>query len=203
MRVSIIAAHDMMRVIGFEGGIPWHIPADLKRFKELTTGKAVIMGRKTFESIGKPLPNRVNIVITSDPKKFNDCYFEKFYGAYESTNLIVVSSYQQAISAARSPKMEIDHAFIIGGQKVYKEAMKTADDMYITVVFGHYEGDTYFPAYPCKTWKTVQVEEFYTDEENEETPDYAFYYLERHKPGLVGRAMKFLAGVFRGPGPTG
>lgn len=183
MKVSIIAAHDLSKVIGYENRIPWHISDDLKRFKKLTSGKAVIMGRKTFESIGKPLPKRINIVITGDVSAFYEKWGQE---PWFTDSLLAVSTYEEAISVARGRACE--HCFVIGGTSVYSAALKHADDMYLTVVFAHHEGDAFFPPYSSKDWKLVDFEEIPGDE-NEETPDYAFYYLERRKPGVAKRII--------------
>jgi dihydrofolate reductase len=202
MRKSIIAAHDMVNVIGFEGKIPWHIPDDLKRFKSLTMGKPIIMGRKTFESIGRPLPGRLNIIITSNTLGFSDSYKDQPW--FNDERIRVVHSYEAALVAARGVKAE--HVFIIGGERVYRDAMKDADDMYITVVFSRYEGDAHFPEYSSKEWDTKQEEEFIFLDENDESPDYAFYYLERRKQSPIGKAINYLSskipGFFKRPSPT-
>lgn len=182
MKVSIIAAHDMMRVIGFEGSIPWHISADLKRFKELTLGKAVIMGRKTFESIGRPLSGRINVIMTSKPDEELQKWVVQPW--YDPSRIFFVPSYQTALEACVG---RAEHVFVIGGSSVYEEAMKTADDMYITIVYHAYKGDAYFPPYNCSLWSLTEVAEVQADEDDE-TPDYAFYYLERR----TGAVKKFL-----------
>jgi dihydrofolate reductase len=204
MRVSIIAAHDMNRVIGFEGKIPWYISADLKNFKNLTTGKAVIMGRKTFESIGKALPNRLNIVITSDPEAFSHKWIPE-YSPISSVGhpLVAASSYEEALKIAKSRMQK--HVFAIGGTRVYEEAIKTADDMYITMVYHIHDGDTYFPDYSYRNWELVEISEVEIDE-NDETPEYAFMLLKRRTLGFLGKTMNYLAtkfpGVFGSRGPT-
>lgn len=197
MRKSIIVAHDMGRVIGFEGKIPWHLPEDMKRFKELTTGKCVIMGRKTFESIGKPLPKRLNIVVTSDPYAFSDKWIPYYTPQMDQTHwLVAVPSYEEAIKLAASRGHE--HVFAIGGTKIYEEALKTADDMYLTVIYHAHEGDTYFPYYDCHKWDVKEVQEFY----EEEIPDYSFFYLERKPPGKLETMKSKLAGKFKKASPT-
>lgn len=206
MRVSIIAAHDMTHVIGAEGGIPWHIPADLKRFKQLTMGKPIIMGRKTFDSIGKILPGRLNVIITGDPLEFSLREAPKLCDPKtgETLNYFAARSYQEALNEVSRRGHE--HVFIIGGERVYREAMKTADDMYITVVFSRYDGDAYFPEYSRKEWDIKQEEEFIFLDENDESPDYAFYYLERRKRSPIGKAISYLSskipGFFKRPSPT-
>ena len=142
--ISLIVAKSKHNVIGDKGRIPWHIPNDLKRFKELTTGKTVIMGRKTFESLPeeyKPLPNRVNIVLSTDK-------------TYQTNCCIVTDDLKKALRKAGSDK----EVFIIGGEQVYKEGLRYADKIYVTEVDGEFKGDTYFPILN-KTWKEVKREE--------------------------------------------
>ena len=142
--ISLIVAKSKHNVIGDKGRIPWHIPNDLKRFKELTTGKTVIMGRKTFESLPeeyKPLPNRVNIVLSTDK-------------TYQTNCCIVTDDLKKALRKAGSDK----EVFIIGGEQVYKEGLRYADKIYVTEVDGEFKGDTYFPILN-KNWKEVKREE--------------------------------------------
>lgn len=131
--VSIIAAVAKgNRVIGREGVLPWRISPDLKRFKELTSGNAVLMGRKTFESIGRSLPNRTNIVITRNEN-------------YKTPGCVVVHSLEEALEAAKQSGHE--KVFIIGGGQIYEQAMKVADRLVLTEVEGEFEGDAFFPDY--------------------------------------------------------
>ena len=142
--VSLIVAKSENNIIGNKGRIPWHIPNDLKRFKELTTNNVVIMGRKTFESLPKefrPLPNRVNIILSRDKNHIIDCW-------------MVVDDLKKAIRKAGSDK----EIFIIGGGEIYKEGFKYADKIYLTEVDGEFEGDTYFPNIG-RSWKEVKREE--------------------------------------------
>lgn len=139
--ISIIAAVSENGVIGKDGELPWHIPEDLKHFKNLTSGNVVIMGRKTYESIGKPLPNRLNIVITRDTSKhINGC--------------ITVNSIEEAIRKASSDK----EIFIIGGGEIYKKSLKFANKIYLTKIHQHIEGDTFFPTL-SNYWKEVERED--------------------------------------------
>ena len=125
--VSLIVAYDRNRLIGKDGRMPWFIDGELRRFRELTTGNVVIMGRKTIEAIGKPLPNRVNIVISRD-KNYDGC--------------IMARSFDEAMEKARETGLEI---YITGGSTVYAPAIDIVDKMYITEIDAEYEGDTYFP----------------------------------------------------------
>jgi len=130
--LCIIAAVSENRTIGKDNSLPWRIPADLAHFKELTTGHPIIMGRKTFESIGKPLPDRINIIITSDE-------------TFEVPGCIVCHSLGEAVETAK--EIEQEKIFIIGGGKVYNAAIGLADKLYLTLVEGEFEGDTFFPDY--------------------------------------------------------
>lgn len=128
--ISIIAAHDQNQGIGYRNQLPWYIPEDLLYFKKMTLGKTIVMGRKTFESIGRPLPKRKNVVVTR----------QQDYSAEEVT---VVHSLQQALSLAN-----IDAGLmVIGGEQMYREALPLADRLYLTLVKGTFEVDTYFPRY--------------------------------------------------------
>ncbi len=141
MVVSIVVAISENRVIGKNNQLLWHISADLKRFKKLTTGHTVIMGRKTFESIGQPLPNRLNIVISrGEGAKFDGCTAAK--------------SLAEALEIAPAD----DEVFIIGGGEVYRQALPIAERIYLTMVHASYEGDTFFPALNPNEWKVVKEE---------------------------------------------
>lgn len=130
--ISIIVAIGKNRELGKNNKLLWHIPADMKRFKEKTRGHAVIMGRKTFESIGKPLANRTNIVITRNRLLHRE-------------GVIVAYSLEEAINIAR--KHEKEEIFIIGGAQIYSQAISLADKLYLTIVKGKYDADVFFPEY--------------------------------------------------------
>ena len=159
--ISIIAAVSLNRVIGNSGAIPWHIKGELPRFKAITTGHAVIMGRVTFQSIvqslGHILPNRTNIVITRD-------------AAFQAPGCIVCSSLTEALEKAKA--IEPDEIFIIGGGQVYAEAIGIADKLYLTLVHKEFEGDTFFPDY--SDFKIISQK----DSESEGLT-YSFLELER------------------------
>lgn len=131
--LSIIAAMSENRVIGNENKLVWNIPEELKRFRELTSGHPIIMGRKTHESIGRVLPNRTNIIITRDKD-------------YKVEGAIIVHSLEEAIELARAQPGS-DEIFVIGGGQIYQQAIPLADRIYLTVVEGNYQGDTFFPDY--------------------------------------------------------
>lgn len=139
--ISLIVAHDKNRVIGYENKMPWHLPGELKYFKETTMGKPMIMGRKTFESIGRPLPGRRNIIITRNKD-------------YHAEGIELASSLEEAIQMAR----DAEEIMIIGGEQIFKLAMENADRLYITHIEHEFEGDTYFPSYGDE-WNLVSVSE--------------------------------------------
>lgn len=144
MRLSIIAAVADNGVIGNDGDMPWKLSTDLKRFKALTTGKPVIMGRKTFASIGRPLPNRVNLVLTRDT-------------AFEAPGVVVVPTQEAAIDAASDVGAE--EAMVIGGGEIYRAFLDRADRLYITHVDASPAGDTHFPAIDPAVFEVVSSED--------------------------------------------
>lgn len=158
MVISLIAAMDRNRLIGKDNSLPWNLPEDMRRFRDLTTGKPVIMGRKTFESIGRALPNRKNIVITRDKD-------------YKAEGCIVVDSVKEALKAAEGA----DEVMIIGGAQVYKEFLPIANKMHLTLIDKEFEGDAYFPEYNKPEWKVVKKEQ-HKDNDFE----YVFVDLERN-----------------------
>jgi dihydrofolate reductase len=131
--ISLIAALQKDRGIGYQGKLPWRIPEDLKHFKELTTGHPIIMGRKTYESIGKPLPGRTNIVVSTQPREYGH-------------DIISATSIESALEAAKQAEGS-DEIFVIGGSSIYQAALPFADTLYLTLVEATEPVDTYFPAY--------------------------------------------------------
>lgn len=157
MLISLIAAMAENRVIGSKNRIPWNIPSDQKRFREITMGHALIFGRVTFEIIGHPLPGRKNIVLTRQPH-------------YRAEGAIVVHSLDEAFAACKGE----GEVFIGGGGTVFDETIGIADRIYLSVVHGFYEGDTFFP----------QVPSFFSEVSREEigdTPPYRFIRYERKR----------------------
>lgn len=140
--VTEIAAIDKDRGIGKEGRIPWRIPEDMKFFRETTTGHVVIMGRKTYDSVGNALPNRTNIIVTRNLE-------------YTPSNCIIVHTIKEAIEKAR--EIEKEEIFIIGGAQIYKEALPFTDKLMLTIIQESFECDTFFPEY--KEFKTVVSED--------------------------------------------
>lgn len=160
MTISIIAAMGNKRVIGIENRLPWQLPADMQWFRRCTMGKPIIMGRTTFESIGKPLPGRKNIVVTRNKQ-------------YQLDGAVVVHSLEAAIEAVQGD----DEAMIIGGSNIYNQALDIANKLYITHIHADFEGDSWFPAYDESQWSVVSREEHLADEKN--GYDYSFVVLER------------------------
>lgn len=135
-------AYDDNRLIGNGGDLPWRIPEDLKKFKDLTSGNIVIMGRKTYESIGKPLPNRINMVVTRNK-------------SYSAEGVFIFNSIEDALRKASVFHKEI---FFIGGGAIYNEVLNLVDTMYISHIKGSYEGDTYFPEVDLSKWRAETTE---------------------------------------------
>jgi dihydrofolate reductase len=156
--LKILVAFDENRVIGKNNTLIWHLPADLKRFKALTTGHVIIMGRKTFESIGKPLPNRTTIVISRQA----DLQIE---GA------IITHSVEEAILKAKSLTRE--DIFIVGGAEIYSLSLPLADQILVTQLHDIFEGDAFFPEIPLDSWEVIERERGVTDEKNA----YQYSYL--------------------------
>ena len=150
--ISLIVAHDKNRVIGYENKMPWHLPGDLQYFKEMTMGKPIIMGRKTFESIGRPLPGRRNIVITRNEN-------------YNADGIEVVSSLDEALQLTK----DAGETMVIGGEQIFRLALPLADRLYITLIDVEFKGDTYFPKY--EGWQLVSCQEKLTSKEG-----YTFQY---------------------------
>jgi len=157
MTVSLIVAMSENRVIGRAGGLPWRLSDDLRRFKRLTTGHTIIMGRKTFESIGRPLPNRTSIVITRQAD-------------WTTEDVIVAHSLDEALERASHD----DEVFVIGGGEIFGQALPRADRLYLTIVHADIEGDVYFPAIDESNWRCVHEERHEADERNE----YAYTFRD-------------------------
>lgn len=155
--IKIIVATSKNRVIGNNNQLIWSLPADLKRFKQITTGNTVVMGRKTYESIGKPLPNRRNIIITRDNE-------------YKADGCEIVNSLEEALMLCNND------CFIIGGGEIYKQSMDLADKIYLTIVNEDFEGDTFFPEIGNE-WVKVGREDYEPDEKNK----YKYSFIEYEK----------------------
>lgn len=168
MRLSIIAALGRNRVIGVNNVMPWHIPADLKYFKARTLGKPVIMGRKTFQSIGKPLPGRPNIVVTRDSR-------------FAAEGVTPVIDIDQALSTAKSEAVKIgaDEIMIAGGAQIYELSIELVECLYLTEIDVAHEGDAYFPNFHAVAqWKAVWRE---PHRAKKQQPAFDFVIYERMK----------------------
>ena len=159
MNVSIIVAYSENFVIGKDNQLIWHLSDDLKRFKKITTGHAIIMGRKNHESIGRALPGRKNIVLTRNP-------------AYSSTNCMTAHNLPDALDLA----MPDDEIFIIGGSEIYKLALEAniVNKLYITVIHRKFKGDAFFPKLNFKDWELIEKES-HTDPESAMKYSYKTY----------------------------
>lgn len=159
MIISLIAALATDRVIGMENAMPWHLPGDLAWFKRNTLNKPVIMGRKTFESIGRPLPGRLNIVISSKPD--------------EHEGVTWVTSVDAALAAAG----DVEEVMVMGGGRVYEQLLPKANRLYLTHIDAEVEGDTHFPDYEPDDWESTFSEFHDADEQN--SHGYCFEILDR------------------------
>lgn len=156
--ITIIAAIAENGALGKDNQLIWHLPADLKRFKKVTLGHHIIMGRKTFESLGKPLPNRTTIIITRNKN-------------YTQKNCIVVNSLNDAIEAAK----EDPNPYILGGAEIYKQAMKIAHKLDLTMVHHNFEADAFFPEIDLNIWQETSREDFKSDETNKYNYSFITY----------------------------
>lgn len=157
MELSIIVAAAENNVIGRDNGLIWHLSADLKRFKALTTGYTLLMGRKTFDSIGRPLPNRRNVVISHNT-------------SLKIPGVEVVGGLEEALEMVKDE----DKVFIIGGGTIYNEFWNKADSLYLTRVYVKPQGDTFIPEINSSDWELINREDFQADEKNE----YAYSFID-------------------------
>jgi dihydrofolate reductase len=156
--ISLLVAMDTNRVIGKDNDLPWHLPADLKYFKNVTIGHPIIMGRKTHESIGRPLPGRENIIITRDK-------------SYKAEGCKVVNSIEETLVSGDR------EVFVIGGAEIFKQVLPDADRIYITYIEDEFEGDTFFPEIDDSEWMVISKEKGPKDDKN--PYDYYFVVYER------------------------
>lgn len=161
MRISLVVAMDENGLIGADGGMPWHLPNDLRHFKHTTLGKPVLMGRRTHESIGRPLPKRDNIILTRDAD-------------YQAPGCRIVPSVAEAVDSVKNQAAEL---MVIGGAQVYTLALEQAHHLYITRIHEVFEGDTWFPAYDPQDWNQISCERHTADENNPH--DHSFIELQR------------------------
>jgi len=158
--ITIIAAIGKNRALGKDNDLIWHLPNDLKRFKQVTSGHDVIMGRKTFESLGKPLPNRTNIIITRNDN-------------FQAKGCIVVNSLKAAIEAAKADP----NPYILGGAEIYHQAIKIVDKLDLTLVDAILDADAFFPEIDKDIWKETARQDFKADEKHQY--GYSFVTFER------------------------
>lgn len=166
MKISLIVAVSRNGVIGIDNQLPWHLPEDLKYFKSVTMGKPIIMGRKTFDSIGRPLPGRTNIVITRD-------------SSWQVDGVEVARTLAQAMALGQlaCAQADVDEAMVIGGEQIYRMTLPAADRLYLTEVQAEVEGDAFFPEFDTKDWHQVSEQL----PEVTDTHPYRFIVLERIK----------------------
>lgn len=160
MRISAIVAISENRAIGLNNQLPWHLPADLKHFKKITLGHPILMGRKTYESIGKPLPGRCNVVITRDVD-------------FVAPGCVVANSVDTALSSAGYS----NEVFVIGGAALFQQMLPMTKRIYLTVIHHFFEGDVFFPKLNMDEWVERKREDFQADEINKY--DYSFIMLEK------------------------
>jgi dihydrofolate reductase len=164
MKISLVVAMAANRVIGRDKGLPWYLPADLQHFKRITMGKPILMGRRTWESIGRPLPGRTSIVITRDT-------------GYDAPGCIVVHSIEAALKAAAECS---DEAMVIGGADFYRQVLPRAETIYLTRIHADFEGDTFFPELDASEWREVERSDCEPDGKN--AYPYSFIRLDRINP---------------------
>lgn len=172
MKISLIVAMSENRVIGVDNRLPWSIPEDLKRFKKITSQHPIIMGRKTFESIGRPLPNRTNIIISRNKE-------------YRAEGTITCKSLEEAIQWARNAPGS-EEIFIIGGGEIFKMALPIANRIYLTTVYWPFEGDSFFPEFDTAFFQEASSETISHD------PKAILQILERRDQSKSVKTMKSL-----------
>ena len=150
MKITLVAAIASNNVIGKENSLPWNIPEDLKRFKQMTSGHTILMGRKTFDSIGRPLPNRQNIVMTKDKN-------------FEQEGIKVVNDFDEALELIKESNEDV---FVIGGSKIYELFEPVANSLAITRILKDFEGDAFFPDINWDLWQIEKEEKFFDEKSN-------------------------------------
>ncbi|WP_018982925.1 type 3 dihydrofolate reductase [Salinimonas chungwhensis] len=164
MKIAMIAAMAADRVIGMDNTMPWHLPADLRHFKAVTLGKPVVMGRKTYESIGKALPGRTNIVVSGQAD-------------FSPSDAHKVNAIDDAVRLASELASEAQEVMIIGGGRIYEAMLEKADKLYLTFIDLTVDGDTQFPEYSHLNWQQTASESHAADDNN--PYNYQFVTLER------------------------
>ena len=150
MKITLVAAISSNNVIGKENSLPWNIPEDLKRFKQMASGHTILMGRKTFDSIGRPLPNRQNIVMTKDKN-------------FEQEGIKVVNDFDEALELIKESNEDV---FVIGGSKIYELFEPVANSLAITRILKDFEGDAFFPDINWDLWQIEKEEKFFDEKSN-------------------------------------
>ena len=151
---------DRNRLIGNKNQLPWHLPADLAHFKRITMGKPIIMGRRTYESIGRPLPGRTNIILSRSEE-------------FAPEGVMTARTLERALELAA----DVDEAVIIGGSSIYSMALPLADRLYLTLIEDSFEGDAWFPAFDAEQWRIIDSEQHPADAKNPSA--YRFVTYER------------------------
>ncbi|MFD1777435.1 dihydrofolate reductase [Fredinandcohnia salidurans] len=159
--ISLLVAMDKNQLIGKDNDLPWRLPADLAYFKRVTMGHPIIMGRKTYDSIGRPLPGRENIIVTRDT-------------SYEAEGCKVIHSIEEIVKMNEQTDQEL---FVIGGAEIFKEILPHSDRLYITEINEEFKGDTYFSAFDKVEWKVISEEKGIKNEKN--PYDYTFLVYEK------------------------
>jgi dihydrofolate reductase len=162
--ISILVAMAKNRVIGRNNALPWQLPPDLKRFKELTMGHHIVMGRKTYESIGRPLPGRTSVIITRQPD-------------YQVPGAIVVASIDQALKVCSAGKEVDQEIFVIGGAQIYRQSLGLCQRIYITEIQQEFDGDTLFPELNQQVWREISREKYRLNDDD--GLEYHFVVLDR------------------------
>ena len=165
MTISVIVAMTADRVIGRDNTLPWRLPADLRRFKRLTLGHHLVVGRKTWESIGRPLPGRKMVVVTRQR-------------GFRADGVEVVHSVDDALAVARENGE--DEVFIAGGEEIYRQTLARAHRLYLTLVHATFEGDAFFPEYDAAAWTEVEREDRAADEKNPHAFSFVTYEASRN-----------------------
>lgn len=158
--ISGIVAVGQNQVIGKDNRLPWHLPADLKHFKNVTMGRPILMGRKTYESIGKPLPGRCNVIITSDE-------------TYQAPGCVIANSISMALTSVSYS----EEVFVIGGAGLFQQMLPQIERLYLTIIHHQFDGDTFFPPLDWSEWKEDEHEDHKPDKENKYS--YSFLTLVR------------------------
>ena len=163
MSLSLIVAMDRNRLIGNNNQLPWHLPADLAHFKQVTMGKPIVMGRKTYESIGRPLPGRKNIVLSR--------------AGFSADGVEVVSSICEAIAKVA----DAEEVMVIGGSTIYESVIDVVDRIYLTIIENEFSGDAWFPTFDMALWSVSSEEDFVADDKNH----YAYRFITYQRKDIA------------------